>query len=139
MGFDFKKNEKMTKAVTVILAGALILIVLMPVKSGGESNTGVTQGEEASVDYYNQMATYYEEKLKGILEESYGEGTMEVMVRVSKNGEDSVYGQSDEAFVVEGVLVVADVEDGNAVSDISFAICALFDLPAHKVAVMTKN
>ncbi|MBO5424519.1 MAG: hypothetical protein J6A25_03315 [Lachnospiraceae bacterium] len=139
MGLDLKKNEKMTKAITVVLAGVLILIVLMPVKNNSESNIGATQSKEASIDYHNQMASYYEEKLKGILEESYGEGTMEVMVRVSKNKEDSMYGASDENYVVEGVLVVANVNDENAISDISFAICALFDLPAHRVAVMTKN
>ena len=50
-----------------------------------------------------------------------------------------MYGASDENYVVEGVLVVANVNDENAISDISFAICALFDLPAHRVAVMTKN
>ena len=40
---------------------------------------------------------------------------------------------------VDGVLIVADVHDASAVADISFAVCALFDLPAHKVAVMIKN
>ena len=36
------------------------------------------------------------------------------------------------------VLIVADVEDEAARGDIAFAVCALFDLPAHKVAVIKK-
>jgi len=34
---------------------------------------------------------------------------------------------------------VANVKNEQALSDITFAVCALFDLPAHKVAVMIKK
>lgn len=116
------------------------MIVIMPVKNTVENTReGEKAADEAEKDYV-YYANYYEEKLKKILEQSYGEGTMEVMVRVSADEkENSFYNDSGDATMVEGVIVVADVPDAKALSDISFAVCALFDLPAHKVAVMIKN
>ncbi|MBE5944908.1 MAG: hypothetical protein E7258_08320 [Lachnospiraceae bacterium] len=136
MGIDFKKNDKMAKAVTVILAGVLIFIVIVPVKSNPKLSVNNSQTVEE--EYSNDVATYYEEKLKSILEESYGEGTMQVMVRVSTDSSGSLYQDTTDEVVVDGVLVVADVKNPEALADISYAVCALFDLPAHRVAVMTK-
>ena len=140
MEFNFKKNEKLTKIITIILAGILILIVIMPVKdsvSNMEKSRSKDETTEADYTYY---AEYYESKLKNILEKSYGEGTMQVMVRVSvDNNPTGLYSENKVETVVEGVIVVADVDDINAISDITFAVCALFDLPAHRVAVMIKN
>lgn len=138
MEIDFKKNkEKLGKLVTVVLIGILLLVIAIPVKSNG--TTGVTTDETGQKEY-ETSADYYEQKLKNILEHSYGEGTMEVMVHLTEgNQTGSLYSDDSEQPVVDGVLVVADVDDERAVSDITFAVCALFDLPAHKVAVMIKD
>ena len=140
MGFDFKKNEKLNKVITIVLIGILILIAVMPLKSslGSETDEAMNENEfEAAYDLY---ASYYEGKLKQILENSYGEGTMQVMVQLTQEEQsDGIYGTSEQQVKVDGVLIVADVDNEQAVSDITFAVCALFDLPAHKVAVMIKK
>ncbi len=139
MGWILKNNEKLSKIITVILIGVLILIVIMPVKDVADNNEkdNINITTEPS---YSTRAEYYEDKLKNILENSYGKGTIQVMVRVSEgNTQDMYYNESNNTVTVEGVFIVADVTGTQAVSDITFAVCALFDLPAHKVAVMIKN
>lgn len=140
MEFNLKKNEKLSKIITIILAGVLILIIIMPVKEGVDKSSAIDDSETSYEEDYKYYEEYYENKLKSILEKSYGEGTIQVMVRVSSDEKsDYYYNDGEEQFIVEGVIVVADVKDSQALSDIAFAVCALFDLPAHKVAVMTKN
>lgn len=141
MEIDIKNKEKLGKLVTVILIGILLLVIALPVKQqNGTENTGGVQNSDSMVDDYSSYADYYERKLKSILEHSYGEGTMEVMVHLTEGEQaGSLYGSGTQTAVVDGVLVVADVHNEQAVSDITFAVCALFDLPAHKVAVMIKN
>ena len=140
MEFNLKKNEKLSKIITIILAGVLILIIIMPVKEEVDKSSAIDDSETSYEEDYKYSEEYYENKLKSILEKSYGEGTIQVMVRVSSDEKsDYYYNGGEEQFIVEGVIVVADVKDSQALSDIAFAVCALFDLPAHKVAVMTKN
>lgn len=142
MGIEFKKNDKLTKIVTAILVGVLLLIIFIPINNEEKLETSNTSNEVNSSWDYESYSDYYETRLKEILEESYGTGTMNVMVRVSEYSEgDTTYISYDEKneVTVDGVLIVADVNSEQAVSDITFAVCALFDLPAHKVAVMIKN
>ncbi len=143
MGIELKKNDKLTKIITAILVGVLLLIVFIPVNNNDEvGKTNVVSNDIAQCMDYEAYSEYYEARLTEILEDSYGEGTMNVMVRISAyNNQDTTYisyNDNDEV-TVDGVLIVADVKSEQAVSDITFAVCALFDLPAHKVAVMTKN
>lgn len=137
MGIDLKKLKdiKTDKIVTIILIGVLLLVVCMPVKESKKN------GEDDTVsDSSMSYAQYYEERLDNILENSYGEGTMEVMVHISENTESvDLYGQADKKAVIDGVLIVADVDGQQAVSDITYAVSALFNLPAHKVAVILKK
>lgn len=136
MEIDIKNKEKTGKLVTILLVGVLLLVIAIPV---GKDTGKTTDNNTAKADYAS-YADYYEEKLKAILENSYGEGTMEVMVHLSSDKQtDSFYNSDSMTDIVDGVLVVADVHDAQAVSDISFAVCALFDLPAHKVAVLIKK
>ncbi len=136
MEIDIKNKEKTGKLVTILLVGVLLLVIAIPV---GKDTSKTTDNNTAKADYAS-YADYYEEKLKAILENSYGEGTMEVMVHLSSDKQtDSFYNSDSMTDIVDGVLVVADVHDAQAVSDISFAVCALFDLPAHKVAVLIKK
>lgn len=139
MEIDIKNKEKIGKSVTFILIGILLLVIALPTRKSTE-NAGSAQNSDSTAENYSSYADYYEKKLKGILEHSYGEGTMEVMVHLTEGEQTgSLYGSGTQAAVVDGVLVVADVHNEQAVSDITFAVCALFDLPAHKVAVMIKN
>lgn len=136
MEIDIKNKEKTGKLVTILLVGVLVLVIAIP---AGKETDRTTDNDTAKADYIS-YADYYEEKLKAILENSYGEGTMEVMVHLSGDKQtDSFYNSDSMTDIVDGVLVVADVTDAQAVSDISFAVCALFDLPAHKVAVLIKK
>ncbi len=136
MEIDIKNKEKIGKLITIILIGVLLLVIAMPVK---KSTDDTVTAEDETVDY-SSYADYYENKLKTILEHSYGEGSMEIMVHLTDGKQtDSLYTSDNGQAVVDGVLVVADVDDEQAVADITFAVCALFDLPAHKVAVMIKN
>lgn len=141
MEIDIKNKDKIGKLVTVILVGILLLVIALPVKrQSGTENSRSVQNSDGTTENYGSYADYYEKKLKSILEHSYGEGTMEVMVHLAEEEQaGGLYGSGTQTAVVDGVLVVADVHNEQAVSDITFAVCALFDLPAHKVAVMIKN
>lgn len=141
MRLDFKNNPKLGKLVTIILIGLLLLVVALPVKSTDTLREGnATGGENQTTQTISYDSSYYEAKLKEILEKSYGAGTMSVMVNLTVTKKtNSFYGDSGEESKVDGVLVVADVNDAKAVSDITYAVCALFDLPAHKVAVILKE
>lgn len=131
---EHKNNkEKLNKIITVILVGLLLLIIVVPIGEQDEKEAGVSFGDE-EVQAVND-ATYYEERLKSILEKNYGAGTMEVMVHMKKDSKD-VGMYEEEVLIVDGILIVADVDSDTDVGNISFAVCALFDLPAHKVAVI---
>lgn len=137
MGIDLKKIKdlKTDKIITIILVGVLLLVVCTPVKDKSDNKENDTVK-----DNYQSHAEYYEQRLDSILENSYGEGTMEVMVHISEDtGSVDMYGQTDKRVVIDGVLIVADVDGQQAVSDITYAVSALFDLPAHKVAVIIKK
>lgn len=150
MGIDVKKlkDKKTNKLITVILVGILILVVLMPVSkqeknmslgnsSSGESLYGDSKGEDSN---YDNGEKYYEERLKNMLEESYGKGNINVMVYMKSLSKDSFsYTNEAREYEVDGVLVVAKINSEKAISDITFAISALFNIPTHKVAVITSN
>ncbi len=131
-----ESKGKYNKYIVVILIGLLLLIIIMPVSDNKEKS--IAYQEKAVSDSYSYSAQYYENRLKSILEKSYGEGSMDVMVHLKESSSgDSFYGEESK-MEVDGVLIVAAVKDRQAVSDISFAVCALFNLPAHKVAVIVK-
>lgn len=145
---------KSNKLITFILIGVLLLIIVMPVKNKSSYESGsVTEVKNnhydtdaeysyAASDAYISNAAYFEDKLKSTLEKSYGEGTMDVMVSLKEAGEKNSYyesGANEGELVVDGVLIVADVRSSEEAADIAFAVCSLFNLPAHKVAVLIKK
>lgn len=147
-----KFKGKSSNIITFILIGILLLIIVIPVKNGKDyvSSDKIskdvygyenTDGQnEDDIGRYTSCAAYYEERLKSILEKSYGEGSMEVMVSLKKNEntDNSYYGDNsyNNDFCVDGVLIVADINNSEDAANISFAVCSLFNLPAHKVAVL---
>ncbi|MDD6328261.1 MAG: hypothetical protein PUA62_07425 [Lachnospiraceae bacterium] len=134
-----KKKDKISMLVSIVLVGVLLLVVVMPFGKTKSDTSQTQSAEETAIQTANEAA-YYEQRLKNILEHSYGSGTMDVMVHLAESFEESyLYGSKEQQAKVDGVLVVAQVKEPEAVSDITFAVCALFDLPAHKVAVMIKK
>lgn len=139
MKIDLKKNDKLTRLIIVVLVGFLLLLAVQPVTKVGKGVNDEDSADEIKSEIM-EFSNYYEERLKNMLERSYGEGTMDVMVHVKEvDKRDSFYGGSSSNYVIDGVMVVAKVKDSNAVADINYAICALFDLPAHKVSVIVKK
>lgn len=149
MGIDlknkeiFKKNQKITKLITIVLIGVLILIVVIPTKPEGKNAyiDGNTIEENVLANSIEEKySNYYEERLKEMLEKTYGKGNVDVMVTLCRiDAYDNLYGKSSGDYRVNGALVVVKTLDEKALSDITFSVCALFDLPAHKVAVMIKK
>lgn len=136
MGIDLKKNEKLTKFITLILVGLLLLLVIGPL--GKTDRMSIDKENKAKEDKVS-VSTYYEQHLKEILEKSYGVGTMDVMVNVKAAEKSySIYDNNETGYIIDGVLIVANVNNPSVASDITFAVCALFDLPAHKVFVIVK-
>lgn len=138
MEIKCKKKENINKLFIVICVGLLLLIVVVPVKKPTSEYNKADKKEDAKA--YEIETAYYESRLKEILENTYGTGTMDVMIHMtSRTNETLFYSDETNQYMVDGVLVVAHVKESQAVSDITFAVCALFDLPAHKVAVLIKK
>lgn len=141
MGIDIKKikDKRVDKLITIILVGILILVVIMPVSKQDKKSSFDVSGSE-SANIYDSEEAYYEKRLKKMLEESYGKENIEVMVYMRQiPGEVYDYSSKDKDYEVDGVLVVARVDNEEAVSDITFAISALFNIPTHKVAVIINS
>ena len=138
-----KKNQKSTKYITIILIGMLILIVVFPSSNKNEKSLMSNDYKMYEVSYSNHeqdMVMYYENRLKDILEKTYGAGNIHVMINLSTmNNSTGFYKESETKYVVDGVLIIAKVGDEKALADISHCVAALFDLPAHKVAVIIKK
>lgn len=104
-----------------------------------EGLNSVTDDASADIQSISSQAQYYELRLKNVLETSYGEGSVQVMVHMTETSEKGLYGGTNAQSTIDGVLVVADVETANEVLTISEAVCALFNLPACKVYVIKKS
>lgn len=138
MELDFKKIKKIKadKLITIILIGVFILVAVTPVKNSSKKTGTVGKAET----YNDSYAKYYEDKLDTMLEETYGPGTIRVMVHVSDEREsDMFYASESKQTVIDGVLVVTTVKSEQVKADITYAVGALFGLPAHKVAVMIEK
>ena len=61
---------------------------------------------------------------------------MKVMVSIEKTKSNS-YISDNEEYKISGVLIVTSVSGDSAKADITYAISSLFDLPTHRVAVIT--
>ena len=132
MRIDVKKN--FSKIATVVLVGMLMLLALTPnknEKAGSPSDTLKGSGTENELEAY---AGYYEDKLTELLENSYGEGNIRVMVNVQEKKEEDFY-SGTKSRVIDGVLIVARVSQEKK-ADIVYAVSGLFNLPTHKVAVI---
>ena len=131
MEWKFKKNEKWNKVILVVLCGILLLVIVMPQKS---LNMG-TVGTVATTETVNS----YEDRLRALLTDTYGEDMIDVLIYAGDH--TKTYYGSGGTETITGVLITIKKEavTGTTIADITLAVCALFDLPAHKVAVLVKN
>ena len=122
MEWKFKKNEKWNKVILVVLCGILLLVIVMPQKT---VQTAVGQTGSSS-----DTTASYEVRLRELLADTYGADMVDVLIYAG-----------DRTETITGVLITIKKEavTGTTIADITLAVCALFDLPAHKVAVLVKN
>lgn len=127
MEWKFKKNEKWNKVILVVLCGILLLVIVMPQTAVGQ--TGSSSDTTAS----------YEVRLRELLADTYGADMVDVLIYAGDRTQ-TYYG-SGGTETITGVLITIKKEavTGTTIADITLAVCALFDLPAHKVAVLVKN
>lgn len=130
MEWKFKKNEKTNKVILLVLCGLLLLVLTLPSVSG--------QTEQTGTDTETADTASYETRLRELLADAYGEGMVDVMVYAQEETQ-TYYGASQNAEIT-GVLVTVsrEVVQETTTADITMAVCALFNLPAHKVAVLVK-
>ncbi len=132
MEWKFKKNEKLNKVILMVLVGLLLLILVLPAKSTG------TQDTDSTSDTVEETVSY-EERLRELLSDAYGEGMVDVLIYSEPKSEG--YYNSNQKEEITGVLITIreSAVSETTISDITLSVCALFDLPAHKVAVLVKK
>ena len=131
MEWKFKKNEKWNKVILVVLCGILLLVIAMPQKAAGTATGGSAASENTTISY--------EERLRTLLADTYGADMVDVLIYAGDRTQ-TYYG-SGGTETITGVLITIKKEavTGTTIADITLAVCALFDLPAHKVAVLVKK
>ena len=131
MEWKFKKNEKWNKVILVVLCGILLLVIAMPQKAAGTATGGSAASEDTTISY--------EERLRTLLADTYGADMVDVLIYAGDRTQ-TYYG-SGGTETITGVLITIKKEavTGTTIADITLAVCALFDLPAHKVAVLVKK
>lgn len=131
MEWKFKKNEKWNKVILVVLCGILLLVIAMPQKATGTATGGSAASEDTTVSY--------EERLRTLLADTYGADMVDVLIYAGDRTQ-TYYGSGGKESIT-GVLITIKKEavTGTTIADITLAVCALFDLPAHKVAVLVKK
>ena len=131
MEWKFKKNEKWNKVILVVLCGILLLVIAMPQKAAGTATGGSAASEDTTISY--------EERLRTLLADTYGADMVDVLIYAGDRTQ-TYYGSGGKESIT-GVLITIkkEVVTGTTIADITLAVCALFDLPAHKVAVLVKK
>ncbi len=131
MEWKFKKNEKWNKVILVVLCGILLLVIAMPQKAAGTAMGGSAASEDTTISY--------EERLRTLLADTYGADMVDVLIYAGDRTQ-TYYGSGGKESIT-GVLITIKKEavTGTTIADITLAVCALFDLPAHKVAVLVKK
>ena len=121
--FQKLMNLKKTDYIVFILLGVLVLILFIPTGSSEKTSQTYLQGLDGDEVTGSQIET----ELAALLSKMEGVGKVSVMVTFS---------DSRDTSSVEGVLVVAQGGgDSRVASNISAAVQALFDIPAHKIRI----
>lgn len=135
MRFDFKKNEKIIKAFSVICIGIIAMLVF----SKNNNSNSLVKGENNTMDAsYSDMEEYEEKRITNILNEAYGEGTCKVTVKIKEETNQSFY-EERRSYEVSAVCVVTTLNNEKMKADIIYSISSLYSLPTHKVTIMQKK
>ncbi len=133
----------------LLLLGAILLVMAIPVKEKSEKSTasGTAYGSshkspyEDPYDETGQALTEraaLERQLEGLLKQVEGIGQVQVML-MSGDASDGItsFSAQEEDIKVKGVLIVAQGgDDPVVVRNIQEAVMALFQVEAHKIKVM---
>ncbi len=110
------------KIFIVILAGILMMVIAMPVKSSSVKSYSAGSVLSSGSDDYEASLS---DELQQMLENTDGVGNVKVLVKTTEEKE------------VTGVLVVCEGgDDKNLVAYITDAINGLLGVPVHKIKVM---
>lgn len=154
----FSKMPNREQIVVVLLAGILLLIIAMPVKTK-EEESQVSDTESKEVQTEDDYQEKLQRRLREVLEKVKGIGETDVFITFEDTGEkvvekdetDTVYSKdsrgnqtpylSSERYPkICGVLVVAQGGDSpQVIRNIQEAVQALFQVEAHKIKVMKMN
>ena len=131
MEWKFKKNEKWNKVILVVLCGILLLVIAMPQKAAGTATGGSAASEDTTVSY--------EERLRTLLADTYGADMVDVLIYAGDRTQTYYGSGGKESITCVLITIKKDAVTGTTIADITLAVCALFELPAHKVAVLVKK
>lgn len=155
----FSKMPNKEQIVVVLLAGILLLIIAMPVKTKEDEESKINDTEIQGVQNEEDYQEKLQHRLKEVLEKVKGIGETDVFITFEDTGEkvvekdetDTVYSKdsrgnqtpylsSEKYPKICGVLVVARGGDSpQVIRNIQEAVQALFQVEAHKIKVMKMN
>lgn len=128
----------------LLLLGAVLLVMALPVKDGPQKNASKGTESAASGTVYAETEQALTEKaalerqLEGLLKQVEGIGQVQVML-MSGDTSDGItsFSTQDGDIKIQGVLIVAQGgDDPVVVRNIQEAVMALFQVEAHKIKVM---
>ena len=109
----------------------LLLMIVMQKKTmkNAVGQTGSSSDTTAS----------YEVRLRELLADTYGADMVDVEIYEGGRTQANFGSGGTETITVVLITIKKEAVTGTTIADITLAVCALFDLPAHKVAVLVKN
>ena len=136
---DLIKGLFVQKKRLILIFGIFLAALILIIASSQEKESNV-KNEEKPLDVYK---TELEEELSEICSSVSGVGKCKVSVSFSR-GEESSYKGSQLVVTsppkVMGVIVVCRGGDNDRVrSELTSLICALFDIPSNRVAILKLN
>ena len=109
------------------------MVVALPVQTGQREDVQTSKQDQ------ERYQPDYEERLETLLEATYGKDSVDVLI-YTKPVQEGMFQTAEETEEITGVLITvrAEVLQERTKADIVQAVCALFDLPSHKVAILVK-
>lgn len=128
----------------LLLLGAVLLVMAIPVKDGPQKAASERAESAASGTVYAETEQALTEKaalerqLEGLLKQVEGIGQVQVMLMSGDTSDEITSFSTQEGDIkIRGVLIVAQGgDDPVVVRNIQEAVMALFQVEAHKIKVM---
>ena len=124
----------------LLLLGLLLTVIALPVSNKKDSTSLEQKSSSLFTDTsgtdQDASRTVLEEKLENLLSQVEGVGEVRVILMTGEEKDSSSFYSSGKESVT-GVLIAAQGADNSVVSrNIVEAVMALFQVEAHKIAVM---